>query len=183
MAEAAIVASIMTVKLCYLIWRKNEILEILNNIGVYSIQDREEFNLVNDKLKKFMKFAFVLIVTVCTGWFFALVVPIFRSDRELFLKIGFPLELKNNEIAFWIATGFIFGAAILSMIAIFISVVIWYLMISCALRYEILGIRIRNMGTSEAILEQPNISDVEKHKIYLEDLTAAIESHQQTRKY
>lgn len=185
-AEAAISITLLTMKIFYLIWRKKDILEILTRIGVYSFEDYEEFTLATNKLKKFMKFVVVLVITVVAGGYIAVFLPIFRTERKMFLKIAFPLDWKNDDVAFWIAIAFLFGGNTLSLIASFFSVIIWYVMLNCALRYEILGGQMRNMGvikTSHATANTNKISDLEKQEKFRRDLIATIVAHQHIKKY
>lgn len=186
LAEFSIAVAVLSMKLLYVIWNKKQILEILTCIGVYSVENCKEFTLVNDKLKKFMKFVGVLMVIMCVSGYFSVLVPIFRSDKKFFLKNGFHLDWKNNKIAFWIATAFYFTESNLCIVAILFSVLIWYVMVSCALRYEILGSQIRDMGvirTSEATVKKRKVSEGERHNLFLRHLIEAIDFHQDTRGY
>lgn len=47
LAETTIATTVLSLKLFYITWRKEQILEILTSAGVYSIEDRDEFTLVN----------------------------------------------------------------------------------------------------------------------------------------
>lgn len=185
-AELGIAAVVLSLKFSHIIWKKNQIIEMLTSVGVYSVEDREEFNLVDDKLKKFTKFISVLVFMSLTAGSFAAVVPLFGSDKVLFLKIAFPLDWNNSEIAFWIATTYIFTQIFFSAITVLVSTIIWYLMVSCALRYKILGSQITKMGVvrkCEATANKDSISVKDKQILFLRDFVAAIDSHQHTREY
>lgn len=179
--ESAIMASVVSVKWIYIIWRKKEILELLNRVGVHSLEDHEEFTLVNDMLKNLMRFARVYIslvyfVAVCI----VMVMPFLGGEKKLFFNIGFPLDWRNNEIAFWIAFVFVFTEVVLTVIVCLFSVLMWYSMFNCAIRYEVLGHKIRNMGVvrqDEDTANKRTMSDVEKQNLYLQDLISAIKSH------
>lgn len=180
--EAAIISSVELFKLLYIIWKKDEILDVLNRIGVYSMEEKEEFTLANDKLNRLMKFTSMFLSSAYfCGLCVVLVFPFLGSERSLFFNIAFPLDWKTNEFSYWIAFGFIFTETILTAISMLFSVIIWYLMVNCALRYEILGHQIQNMGVIkpvEGITNRRKISN-----LFLQDLFAAIESQKHIKEY
>lgn len=185
LAEVSIAVAVLSMKLFFLVWKKKQILEMLNGICVYSIEDKDQFTQVNDKLKRFMDFVSLLLFFFCAGGCYSTVVPIFGSDKELFYKIGFPLDY-TNKIAFWMATAFIFTETVLSIIAISFSVTIWYSMLNCALRYKVLGNQIRNTGvirTSGATTNKRKKSEQEKQNLFRAGFIVAIDSHQHIREY
>lgn len=55
---SAVIMSVLCLRLLYIVWKKNEIVELLDQIGVHSIEDQEKFTIVNEKLETFTKFAF-----------------------------------------------------------------------------------------------------------------------------
>lgn len=71
---------------------------MLTCIGVYSIDDREEFKLVNDKMRRFIKFVTILFFNTFTACYVTVVAPFFGKEKKLFYNIGFTLDWKNNEI-------------------------------------------------------------------------------------
>lgn len=66
-AEVSIVTGVLSMKLYYIISRKETILEMLTCLGVYSIEDRKEFTLINDKLKRFVKFVKIVVIISIAG--------------------------------------------------------------------------------------------------------------------
>lgn len=84
------------------------------------------------------------------------------------------------------ATAFNFTEITINLIAFLFSIIIWYILVACALRYEILRGQIRDMGViraSEATTNKRNAFEVERQNLFLKDLKAAIDFHQQTREY
>lgn len=184
LAEATIASVVLYVKITYVIWKKGRVLDMINHIGVYSMQNYEEFTLVKNKTKRFMKFlTFFFVITSAAGYV-ALFAPTLGKEKILLFNIGFPLDWKNSETAYWIAITFIFTQINIAYIGILFSILIWYLMINCALRYKLVGRKIVNMGEiSEAneITNKRKITDEERNNVFLRDLILAIDFHQQTR--
>lgn len=96
------------------------------------------------------------------------------------MNVAFPLDWKNNEIAYWMANAFFFTEITLTILSVLFSVIIRSLLISSSLRYEILGCQIRNMGTTNKMPKKRKTLQVEN--LFLKDLIAAINSHQHTEK-
>lgn len=187
LVEIAILAAVMSVKMFYIIWNKREIIDLLHTIGIYSIEDHKDFGLVNHKLKSFMKFVTVLLcgIFIC-GACVVLVVPFLGNEKKLYFNVGFPLDYKNNEVAYWVAFTFFSTEIILSDIAFLFTIMIWYLMLNCGLKYEILGNQMQNMGVIKTVAPTGNkriISDSEKQNLFQRDLMVAITCHQDIRKY
>lgn len=164
----SIVAAVVSVKLWFIIWKQMQILRLLNRICNCSIRDHDNFSLIAGKLRSFMKFSIVFIVALNVAALFSAVLPLLRSERTFFFKIAFPLDWKPNEIAFWTANLFIFAGNALSIVAILFSVIIWYLMLNCSLRYEVLGNELRTMGAprNEETENKTIISRNTKDKVF-----------------
>lgn len=156
-------------------------LDLLVRIGAFSIEDSEDLTAVNKKLKTFMKFVVSLLTIISVTTFFAIIVPIFGSENKLFFNIGFCLDWKNNDIAFYLASAFLTTEATMTIIGMLFSTLIWYLLMTCTLRYEVLGSQIRDIGVikaNEATTNKRKVSNAEKQKIFFRDSIATIESHQ-----
>lgn len=176
--ESAITTTVMTLRLYFIIWKKKQILELLNCICASSIDDRKEFTEINDKLTNFMKFIHALISSFLFTAISVTILPFLGDEKKLFFNIGFPFDWRNSEFGFWLAFTFITVEVILSCVAFLFPVITWYLMLYCALKYEILGKQMLNMGTSRQIE-----GERKKHINYRRDLTAAIKCYSDTRKY
>lgn len=130
LTDAAIGTAVLAVKLWLLIWKQQKILDLMNRICVFSIQNDDDHNCFNEKLKGFIKFALVFVIAATVvGSIESVVLSLYGNEKTLFLKIGFPLDYENSEVAFYIATAFLFTGVILSIIAIIFSIVIWYLLV------------------------------------------------------
>lgn len=183
LVEASIVTGVYTVKLWILIWKQNQILHLLKRICEFSIRDDCGYVLFKDKLGGFIKF----VVGFVTGLIIALsletvVFPMFGTEKTLFYKIWFPLDWRNSEVAFWMANIFIFIGDFIMMTVMLFSIIIWYLLLNCALRYEVLGSEIRDMGH---ITEKGNkkLSEMQMHNNFFESLKESIDAHVHLKEY
>lgn len=170
--QSSMIASVLLIRLLYVIWKKQEIVAFLNRICIYDIDDRETFRSINDKIDGFIKFVTVLISTIaiCAAAI-AFVVPFLGTQKKLFFQIAFPLDWRNDEFAFWMAFTFISMEVSVSPFLISFSVIVWYLMANCSWRYKVLGQQMKRMGESPQPL---SISGMEK--LYLLNLIEAIKS-------
>ncbi|XP_037039737.1 putative odorant receptor 71a [Bradysia coprophila] len=176
LAEVAVIVSVMTTKIWMLLWKQKQIMALLNRICVFSIRNDEEFAYFNDKVDRFVKFVIVFACATIVGSLGNAIFPFIGKEKKLIVDIAFPLDWKNSEIAFWMAYIFFVSENILSILAITLSVVIWYLLLHCSLRYKILGMEIRNMGriTSGG---NGKMSVKKQKSLFYEDLVAAIKFH------
>lgn len=187
LAVTAIISTVMVVRLYCLMWRQNEIYDLLLRIGVYSVKDEDVFTNVDKKLKMFMKlntyfFCYSCFMAFCVN----LIAPFIGSDNNLFFNIGFPLDYKNNDFAYWIAILFLTTETSLTAAAVLFSIVIWYLLFNCGLRYQVLGSELENMGVKrilDATVKKRKISVVENRNLFNRDLIDGIESHKDINKY
>nr|QGW45416.1 odorant receptor 43 [Bradysia odoriphaga] len=182
LVELSIAAAVLTVKLWCLIWKQKQILYLLNQICIFSFRYEEDVGLFNVKLRKFRKFVISICIMAIIACFEVLVVPLIVSEKTLILEIGFPLDYKNSEIAFWIANSFILTETVLSIIATFFSVIIWYLLLSCSLRYTLLGSEMNKMGQIISEETKNKISEKQNNTIFDQDLKALIDDHLHLKK-
>lgn len=176
LVEEAIVISVLLMKLLQLIWRKDEILHLLNRICDYRIDDRETFLKLNDKLIVFVKLIKLFIGFVICGISMVFVSSVVGTERTLFMKIGFPLDWRNDEFAFWTAFVFIVTEGVVTSVSILFSVLVWYMMANCGWRYEVLGNRIEKLGELhvEESSDELKLSDAQRDDMYQQDLVEAI---------
>lgn len=179
LVESAMMATLLLMKLLYVIWRKPDILKLLHRICDYHINDGEAFKAVNDKLNVFMAFATVLLCSVCLcAASISFIVPFIGKERNLFFQIGFPLDWRNNELAYWVAFTFISTQMAFSAILVSFSIIIWYLMANCSWRYELLGLQVMRMGEMRNLqsvsLEEQQTSSTEGDNLFFRDLVETI---------
>ncbi len=181
--EVTIMCIVLLVKLWYIIWRKRETLELLDRICDYNVEDRETFDLVNSKLKKLMKFcaAFFTAVLIC-GIYLSFFEPLLRTEKKLFVNFGFPLDWKNNDLAYWLANLFFATQMIIVFFGSTFSVITWYLMANCGCSYVVVGQRIRKMGEMRSAVKI-KISKTQKDTLYQRHLIETIASHSDLQEY
>lgn len=180
--------SVCLVKLLHLIWRQVEILELFNGICEYSIVDRKTFDRVEDKLSNLMKFVEVFLITtsIC-GLSVTILSPLFSNKRTIIIKFAFPLDWRNNEFAYWMASLFLSTEAIIVLTSLLFVVISWYLMASLLCRYEVLGQQMKTIGQVTPTVDESGkkrqISKIEIDKLYLQDLIRTIESWNYLKEY
>lgn len=164
---------VQTVRLWYILWKKTKMLEIIHQMGTYSIKDKEEFNQANNKIEVFMLFASSFQLMTFCALIVLLTLPFY--NRRLPLNIYFPLSWKNSNIIFWMVYAFVFYGMMLSSVCAVVNVIIWYLMLSCATKYQLLGNYLKNVSVEKTMLER---SKTEKQNITLKELIALVKNHQ-----
>jgi len=183
--EIAIGVAIVGFNLWLLLTKQNEILNLLNRVCVFSIRHDDDYSRFNDRVSGFMKFVLVFLTTLSvTGFSASIVMTLIGDEKTLFVEIAFPLDYKNNEIALWIATIFLFTGILLTIFIVIFFVIIWYLLLICALRYEILGSELKTMGrvldpVSEDVNEE--ITEKQMQDQYLGDLKVSIDAYAHQR--
>lgn len=93
LVESSIMSAVSLIRLLYIIWRKNEILDLINRICDYGVKDEQTFSQTNDKLNILMKFstAFFSLVYFC-GISMVLIIP-----RPLRRRATPPPPTKNRS--------------------------------------------------------------------------------------
>lgn len=162
------------VRLNYILWKKKEVCEFLNEIGAYSLNDREEYNKVNEKLKPFLTFLHGFLGVIVVGSSVACIAPALSSGHNLPLNIRFPYNWQNSDRIYWLA--YIYGiiATVLSMVTTLYTTLIWYIMLNYSIKYQLFGKKLRDMGSSG----ESKITKIEKQNLFLRDLLEAIQIHE-----
>lgn len=172
----AISAAVLIYRLWHILWEGNAMLMLVHEIGTHYTDDPTEFVRVNEKLKMLMKFVQFFVVMALAGTIYTILQSVVQY--KLFFNIAFPLDHRENGIAFWIALTFVIGGLILTNISIIFITMHWYLMLTLVLRYELLGNQFRNMGTMRKEPNEAKVSMREKQKLYFNDLIVAIQTYE-----
>ncbi|XP_037032708.1 odorant receptor 94b-like [Bradysia coprophila] len=178
LAEASIVVIVLNVKLGLLIWKQNRIVNLLNRVCNFTVRCDEDLEFFNRTKGEFIKFIISFIVMETIACFEVTLIPLVRSEKNLVIEIGFPWDYKSSEIAFWTATIFLLPATVVTSIASFLSMIIWYLLLSCSLRYDILGSEMKRMGQKS---EPMKLSEKQKHNLFEQHLKECVVVHLHTR--
>lgn len=82
------------------------------------------------------------------------------------------------------ASAFVFTESFLSMVVMISSVLIWYPLLNCSLRYEVLGGEIRNMGRiTEKSSENMTVASIPTPSNFIKDLSTSIDAHLHLREF
>lgn len=184
LTAASTIALVVVVRLFYMIWKQQEIVELLHLIGVHSIDDQEQFILANERLNRFMKFAVAVVcitflVTICT----ALGTSLLLCEKKLLFNIAFPFDWRKSDVVYWIEFLFIFTALIEACFSLFFVALTWYLLLNCAIKYEVLSQRLRDMGEIKSERSDGSISETRKENLFVRDLISGIRTHQNINEY
>lgn len=172
------VVTIICVVQSYRLWcilrKRSVIFALVHKIGTHYINDRKVFILVDKQIKMLTKFTQFFMIVAFAAFMFALIEPI-ANEKRLFLNIAFPFDRSNSETVFWIEFLFIACGMFLSVVGCLFTIIIWYLMQSLVLKYNVLGKQLENMGG--------NLSKAGQQKCYLQDFITAIKTYEQINGY
>lgn len=181
LAEISFVIMVLAKKVWMLLWKQKQIMGLLNRICVFSIRNDEAYESFNCKVEKLMRFVIAFACITVLAVLGNSIFPFVGNERSMIVDIAFPLDWKNSEIGFWLVYIFFFTENLLSILAIiYVSAIIWYLLLHCSLRYDILATDIRNMGK---ITGGVKVSQKTQHAIFYQDLVACIKDHLHLRGY
>ncbi len=147
-----ITASILLVKLFYVLWRTDEILKFLYDpIVAHCTEDYREIVTANQKLKKIAVFykAYTLTLSFAAVIVCLAPLPIFSGDEKtLPAFIRFTLESDYEMILYWIA--YLWGTIVCCTCPMYtlLMLFIWYIMYNYAIEYELLGDRFISMAAT-----------------------------------
>lgn len=175
---AGIIVAVLIFK-TYLNYSKgNQILTVLHAICLHSVPNSEQLQYqVYLKLNNFKKFAvlYLGIILVILFTFFILYSPILTSERKLPFNIWFPFDWKRYALAHWMAYSYIIFSLTFNSFICLLTLIIWYIMLNCSIKYQILGQRLKNLGTVKRRDNEDNV--------FLDQLMELITMHQQIEVY
>lgn len=180
MLEVGIGLGIIIVKVVYVLWKKEEILEFVYvRIIAHSTNYRQRWQEVTRKWNIFWKLVHIFIFELGSAMVFISVscLPVFINEKKLPLYIDYSLD---SEILYWVtyifnALGFVFAS-----IYLLVSVFVWYVMLSYSIEYQELGIRLKNLGKNE---ELQGKSQSAKRNSFARELVDLIKTHQNIYEY
>lgn len=177
LAAASVAAGIHSVKLIYVLAKKDQLLSFFDDVCVHSVSDAKELNKVQQTVNNFAKFGFVYMIFVVVGivGFYIVTLPNFSTEVALPFKIGFPLDWKHNRMYYWFAYFFVIGGIFTAGASSYFTIIYWYTLFNCSIKYKILGNRFRALGTGT---ETPLQGEIFYPRIFVELVT----DHQIIRK-
>lgn len=150
LAAVEILLSVVTIKLMYLLWKKDVIFAFLFDPSVMhaTAADTGSFELINRGLRKFMKFvhAYLLMLGIAFVFYILSTLPMFTTGRKLPFIINFTLIGKYSEIIYWVAYAFVISEIFFGFTCTLINVIIWYVLFNYSIEYQVLGHQLRNLG-------------------------------------
>ncbi|XP_037039733.1 odorant receptor 94b-like isoform X2 [Bradysia coprophila] len=167
LVETSIVNGTLSAKFWLMMQKQEQILELLEKICIFSIQDKDCFRFFNKKLELFTKVTKSFMYAVIPLAVFSALAP-FAGDRKLFFKLALPFDAEKNDFNFLMANFYTFTAVAFAFFFISFSVVLWYIMFVCSLRYNVLGIQLTKMGRLSE--ESKGVSDRQKQNAFRRDL-------------
>ncbi|XP_037049666.1 odorant receptor 94b-like [Bradysia coprophila] len=181
--EVVCINAVVYVKFLYLLFKKHEILAFLNDqFVVHAIENRQEYEQTNEKLKKFVKFIrpYYLALFITVVLLIVTKLPIFSADRGLPFFISF--SWNDSEIVYWLAYLFVSLSTLLYDIINLITILIWYMMLNYSIEYELLGNKLHGLGARRETIQpmvknQKNI-ELQQRSMFVEDLIVVMKVHQ-----
>lgn len=166
---------VQTVRLSYILWKEEKILNFIHQMGVYSIKDYEQFYRTNNRIEAFIKFISSFQLMTFCATIVLLTTPLY--GRSLPLNIYVPLDWQVNAMVYWMAYLFVVYSIMLSVVCAVLNTIVWYLMLSCAIKYQILGNDFKNV---DLINDEEKMLDKrkrEKQNFLLKELIVLITKH------
>lgn len=179
-----ILVAVLELRGFYIFFKQDEILALLKSTCIHSVPNNEHLlQKVNRKLNILKIFCMIFIV-LSLG--LTSTIMIFSSpliSHKLPFNILFPLDYKGSSLAHWITHCFVLINELFAMlVSLFISIM-WYVMLNCSIKYDILGYRLKNLGVpGELPMDNQMISEV-KQDLLESELIECIQMHQQLEKY
>lgn len=163
LANISIIAFNLTIRLYYWQWKQDEIINFIEQFGTHSIDDSKLFNQIDKKIGNFVKFATIFKFMTTAAILTIIGLPIVSNEKRLPLNIYIPFNWKESDILFCVAFLFFVYEMILAITFILFNLIIWYLLINSAIKYEILGTEFRRIG-EEGLFNQELIARIRHHR-------------------
>ncbi len=174
---------LLAYKMWIILWRKNEFMLFVNRIGSHSTNDRDEFIKISSKLNVLMKFIRFFMCVLTVGCIFASVLFPITNEKRLIFNIALPFDRNSNNIAFLIASAFVGVGISLAIVCAIITKMVWYLLYSISLEYEILGNQLRHMGTIRTGTPHLKVSLAAQQQLFYKDFIVAIQTYDKINGY
>ncbi len=151
LVEAIISGTVVTVKLVYLLWRKDEVLNLLYDPNVtHCIENRDESLEVNQNINKIAILNKVYCLIMILTFFISIVAvlpTVARDEKLLPLFINFNLKREFDVILYWMTFIYISGGLALSVTYTLTMLFLWFIMFNYSIEYKLLGRRLKSLGT------------------------------------
>lgn len=166
----SIIIIVQNVRLNYILWHKDEILSLIQKMCVHLFRDFDYFVEINNKIESFIKYVSYFVVIIF-AWIISWLV-IFAMDRHLPTNLYCPWDCKTSAIGFWTAFFLDSFEIMVSFMCFLFNTIIWYLMMSCAMKFRIFGNGFRTLNLWS-----------NKQNVLLNDLVLIIKDHHNLQRY
>lgn len=164
-----------------MIFNQKEIIVLIQEIGKQFTNDHNEFMQVSNKMKVTMQLVNSFIVMLVSAIVFIAAIPTFTSEKKLAFYIAIPLDWKNSETEYWLTHAYIVVGSTYAIVCGIFTLIIWYLMINCAIKYEMLGRQLRSVSLFET-MEKSKVSKTYQQNVLVQHLIVVIRRHLTTNK-
>lgn len=176
----AILEAVATLKLFYLIYKQKEILDMLNDPLVsHSIEDKSEYDDCNRKIKRIVRMIAAYLITLTLSLDFNIINQIFTNDKVMPLFIRYAM--RDSKPLYWVSFVFCGASCTFCNISNYANIIIWYIMLNYAIEYELLGNRMKRLGTQAkkitTVAEQNHPAFPRHDHLYLKDLLDLVKAH------
>lgn len=165
LSDFSILTATHAVRMVYIMWKQEEILKFIDEIGIHSTEDFDEFVRIKSRTRDFLKFADCFVLA-CSGEVTLVIIVPMISGKPI---IDTAFFWEKTSLAFWTSHTSISLGCIYSVIWFLLSVIIWYLMLNCAFQYQLLGNQLKSIGSKN--------SGSLQQKSFVGDLIKAIKVH------
>jgi len=173
----------LTIKLVFLLWKKADLLTFAQDC-THTFIEREEFMQATKKITNLMKFVHAYLLMMVVVLMFAVVssLPIFSSEKKLPLYTNFSFHTNYDEIIYWLAYAYMLYNLVFIIVLNSITIIIWYVMLNCSIKYQVLGNRLQKLGEAKKTAVEQH-SKPEKRDLYHQDLVCLVKTHQNISEY
>lgn len=183
LTSLAILATVHLFRLLNIMIKKSETITLIDQLGTHSANDSEEYRRVDVKIKRFLKYGSGFIASCLCEVLMVIIFPILSNGKAI-INVAFPWS-SSSRIVFWTQQVFVLFGALYSVVCVCTAVIVWYLLLSCAVKYEILGTKLRNLGktlentSKNGTTEEAKSSKLPKRHDFNSGLIEAIQFHRQ----
>lgn len=168
---AAMINGVIVCRMAIIIAKKNEIAAFVQELGTHTINNANDFTRIDGDVERFIKFAKAFVMMCVAGVTFALFAPVLSGGKRLVFNIALPTQWKDNAFVFWMAHFYSVLGCVYSSHALMLNVLIWYLMLSCSLKYQVLGNRLKKFGVQHSITRR------KKRNLFLREMILTTATH------
>lgn len=173
--------TIIEFKGCFLFFKQNKILTLINATCNLSVPNNERLlHKVKKKLNIFKKCCVIFIVLSLVLTLSIIIVSSPLISNKLQFNIWFPLDYKTSRAAHWIVHFFFFINELFVMQVSLLSSIMWYVLLNCSIKYDVLGYRFKNVGVA---VKLDNHKKAKNRDLYESELIECIGLHKQLAKY